>query len=203
MSFRLPIFLATLFLLSCATNSDVGQLEGYEEVPAATILDAPKPRPGQSTPMSRDRAKHGEYLVELLGCGACHTDGALLGLPNPERALAGSKVGIAWSNPLGDEYPAVVYPPNITPDIETGIGAWSDQQIAVAIRAGVGQHSDRRITVMPWQGYARISDDDIEAITAYLRSIEAVSHKVPDEVEPGRPATAPFVYFGVYRSSTK
>ena len=128
------------------------------------------------------------------------TDGALVGAPDMDKALAGSRTGIAWSNPMGDELPGIVYPPNITPDVETGIGGWSDQQIAAAIRAGIGQHGSRRITVMPWQGYARISDDDIVDIVAYLRSIEPVSHQVPDEVQPGQQAVAPFVYFGVYQS---
>jgi hypothetical protein len=54
--------------------------------------------------------------------------------------------------------------------------------------------------VMPWQAYAKISDDDLAAIVAYLRSIEAINHRVPDEVAPGQRATEPFVYFGVYRS---
>ena len=117
-----------------------------------------------------------------------------------EMPLAGSKVGIAWSNPLGDEYPGIVYPPNITPDMETGIGSWSDPQIANAVRSGIGRHGDRRISVMPWRGYATISNEDIDAIVAYLRSIEPISHAVPAEVSPGKRATSPFVYFGVYRS---
>lgn len=199
---RLPLALTLLLLLvlGCATDAGVDPLADYEEVDATTILDAPRPRPGQSAPGESFRAERGEYLVELLACGSCHTDGALIGEPNRQRALAGSRIGIAWSNPLGDKYPGVVYPANITPDIETGIGLWSDQQIANAIRAGIGRHGSRRISVMPWQGYAKISDDDIAAITAYLRSIEAVSHRVPDEVAPGQRASAPFVYFGVYRS---
>ena len=200
MPLRLQIAVPIVFLLGCAANSDVAPLDDYQEVPPVTTLDAPSPQPGQSAPASREQASHGQYLVELLGCGTCHTDGALVGMPNFEKALAGSQTGIAWSNPLGNEYPGVVYPPNITPDIETGIGLWSDQQISGAIRAGVGRHGNRRITVMPWQGYAKISDEDVDAITAYLRSIEPVSHQVPDEVAPGQEATAPFVYFGVYES---
>ncbi|MDH4124909.1 MAG: c-type cytochrome [Gammaproteobacteria bacterium] len=196
-----PTSIGLLFVLaSCATDTGIGPLVDYEEVNASTIIDAPSPTPGQSAPGNLYVAERGEYLVELLGCGACHTDGALVGEPNFERSLAGSQVGIAWNNPLGDRYPAVVYPPNITPDIETGIGKWSDQQIANAIRAGLGRHGERRIAAMPWQGYATISDSDIVAITAYLRSIEPVAHRVPDEVAPGQRATAPFVYFGVYRS---
>lgn len=197
---RLAILTILAAVASCVTEPEPNPLDRYEEVSATTILDAPQPRPGLSAPDDRERALRGEYLVELLGCGACHTDGALLGEPRMDRALAGSRVGIAWSNPLGDEYPGVVYPPNITPDVETGIGSWSDEQIANAVRAGIGRHADRRIATMPWRGYATISNDDIEAITAYLRSIEPVAHAVPAEVRPGQRAKSPFVYFGVYRS---
>ena len=96
--------------------------------------------------------------------------------------------------------PGVVYPPNITPDAETGIGGWSDQQIAVAVRSGIGRHTSRRIAVMPWQGYAKMNEEDVAAIVAYLRSIKPIRHKVPEEVRPGTRATEPFVYFGTYRS---
>ena len=196
-----PTQLALLFVLGgCVTESGVDPLANYEEVDATTIIDAASPRPGQSAPGNSYLAERGEYLVELLGCGACHTDGALIGEANLERSLAGSRIGIAWSNPLGDKYPGIVYPPNITPDRETGIGMWSDLQIADAIRAGIGRHGSRRISTMPWPGYAKIYDEDIAAITAYLRSIEPIVHRVPDEVAPGRTASEPFVYFGVYRS---
>jgi mono/diheme cytochrome c family protein len=200
MSFRFAHLALPFVLLGCATDSGIDPLAGYEQVNAATMLDAPSPRPGQSAPENRAVAARGEYLVELLGCGACHTDGALIGEPDMTRSLAGSGIGIAWSNPLGDKYPGVVYPANITPDIETGIGRWSDVEISNAIRAGLGRHGGTRIEVMPWQAYNKISDDDIEAITAYLRSIEPVAHRVPAAVAPGRRATSPFVYFGVYRS---
>jgi hypothetical protein len=198
------VLFASLFLpcvlLSCSTTTGIDPLADYAEVDAATILDAPRPQPGQSAPERRDLAFRGQYLVELLGCGACHTDGALLGLPDRERSLAGSQIGIAWSNPLGDKYPGIVYAPNITPDIKTGIGRWSDLDIARAVRTGIGRHGGASIEVMPWPAYNKISDDDIEAITAYLRSIKPIVHRVPDNVAPGHPATAPFVYFGVYQS---
>ena len=53
---------------------------------------------------------------------------------------------------------------------------------------------------MPWQGYAKLNDDDVDAIVAYLRSIEPVEFEVPGQVRPGQKASQPFVYFGVYRS---
>lgn len=176
------------------------RLQDYEEVAAITVLDAPEPVPGGFSPERRFQVERGEYLVELLGCGACHTDGALAGVPDYDKSLAGSTIGIAYNSPLTIDAPGVIYPANLTPDVETGIGAWSDIQIERAIRAGLGRHSGRRIAVMPWQGYAKLNEDDIKAIVAYLRSIAPVKHKVPDEVLPGQKAKYPYIYFGVYRS---
>ena len=65
---------------------------------------------------------------------------------------------------------------------------------------GVGRHGGRRLTAMPWQGYAKLHDDDVEALVAYLRSIPPVRQSVPDAVPPGQKARYPYVYFGVYRS---
>lgn len=191
--------LASLGLAACAGDEPYDPLEDYVEVEAATILDAPPALAGRYSPDHAEQVGRGEYLVELLGCGGCHTDGALVGAPDAERSLAGSRTGIAWSNPLGERNPGVVYPPNITPDVETGLGNWSDPEIAAAIRFGVGRHGAGGIRVMPWPGYARLTDEDLTAMVAYLRSIEPIRHRVPDDVEPGRRATAPFVYFGYYQ----
>lgn len=193
-------FVVLFIVIACATEPSFDLLEHYEEVDATTILDAPKPPASNIAPENRESIARGEYLIELLGCGSCHTDGALIGEPNFERSLAGSRTGIAYSNPFEYRNPGVVYPPNITPDEQTGIGLWSDQQIIEAVRAGLGRHGNRRILVMPWQGYAKISEDDVYAIVGYLRSIDPVRHRVPEDVRPGRRAQEPFVHFGVYRS---
>jgi len=198
---RFPGYLLLMTLVAgCASEPGYDPLDDYEEVEATTILDAPSAQAGRYAPADRDRVYRGEYMIELLGCGSCHTDGALQGVPDMERPLAGSRTGIAYTSPLSERYPGIVYPPNITPDVETGIGGWSDAQIANAIRAGIGRHGKRRIATMPWQGYANLNDEDVGAIVGYLRSIEAVRHQVPAEVEPGDRATEAFVYFGVYRS---
>jgi len=198
--YRRFVLVLLLFLAGCAAESPYNPLADYEELDASTILDAPSPVPGNFAPENRYQVQRGEYLVELLGCGACHTEGALEGVPQLKMALAGSSTGIAHTNPLGDQYPGIVYPPNITPDKETGIGDWSDSQIGNAMRAGFGRHAGRWITVMPWQGYAKLSNEDVEVIVAYLRSVPPVRHEVPNEVVPGSKAKKPFVYFGVYRS---
>ncbi len=184
----------------CAAEAPYDPLRDYEQVENASIVSAPRPVAGVVAPADRDAVERGSYLVELLGCGACHTDGALEGLPDMSRALAGSRTGIAYTNPLEHANPGIVYPPNITPDEKTGIGLWSDLQIANAVRAGIGRHGDRRLVTMPWQGYAKLNDDDVDAIVAYLRSIEPVEFAAPRAVRPGQKASQPFVYFGVYRS---
>jgi hypothetical protein len=202
-----PILLMASVLAACATKTveqaAYDPLQDYAEVDAATILDAPAPVPGSFAPEHLYQVERGEYLVELLGCGACHTDGALDGVPDFDRALAGSRIGIAYSNPLRTGKPGVIYPANLTPDEETGIGKWSDHQVTNAVRAGIGRHGNRRIPSMPWQGYARLTDDDddVDGIVAYLRSIKPISNRVPKEVKPGSRAIHPFVYFGVYRSN--
>jgi len=194
------IVVAVFLAGGCVAESRKNILNDYEEVDATTVLDAPTSKPGTFSPQNRAVVARGEYLVEILACGSCHTDGALAGDPDFDLTLAGSKTGIAFTNPLGEEYPGVIYPPNITPDNKTGIGDWTDTQIANAIRAGIGRHGSRRLVSMPWRGYAKISEDDVIAIVGYLRTIDAVRHQVPDEVKPGRLASHPFVYYGVYRS---
>ena len=75
-----------LLVVACATDN-YDPLEDYEEVNAVTILDAPTPT--SVAPENQVLVARGEYLVELLGCGTCHTDGALLGEPVMSRSLAG------------------------------------------------------------------------------------------------------------------
>jgi mono/diheme cytochrome c family protein len=200
MNYRRISLVSLLTLFACATEAPYDPLEDYIELDATTILDAPSADLAKISPESIDAVARGKYLIELLGCGSCHTDGALVGEPHMERSLAGSRVGIAYTNPLKYRHPGVVYPSNITPDDRTGIGSWSNKQIIDAIRAGQGRHGSRRILTMPWQAYAKISDNDIYAIVGYLRNIEPVIHRVPDDVPPGRTAKDPYVHFGVYRS---
>jgi mono/diheme cytochrome c family protein len=174
-------------------------LAGYEELTPATVMEAPAPDASRQVATPEEVAR-GRYLVELLGCGACHTDGALVGDPRMDRRLAGSNIGIAYTDPVHEPHPGVAYPRNLTPDPATGLGNWSDEQIILAIRGGVNRHGTARLLVMPWGAYSRMTDADARAIVAYLRSLPPVSHRVPDSVEPGTPAPSPYVHFGTYRS---
>ena len=198
MPFRMTALALPLLLVGCAGGGSYSPLADYEEIEATTILDAP-PIAGVA-PENRAMVDRGEYLVELLGCGTCHTEGALVGEPDMSRALAGSGIGIAYTSPFENRHPGIVFAPNLTPDRDTGIGRWTDEEIREAIRAGLGRHGPNRILVMPWQAYARISDDDARAIVAYLRSLDPIENTVPVSVPMGRETDATYVHFGVYRS---
>jgi hypothetical protein len=124
----------------------------------------------------------------------------LIGEPDAARLLAGSDTGIAWSNPLVERNPGIVYPANLTPDVETGIGSWSVEEVVQMIQTGVDKHSGQTLPVMPWPSYANIEREDATAIAEYLLSLPPVRHQVPRNVRPGQRADAPFVHFGIYRS---
>ncbi len=113
-----------------------------------------------------DRVERGRYLVEVIGaCGNCHTPMGPDG-PDMSRHLAGGQaidMGV---------FRAV--PANLTPDPETGIGAWSDAEIAKAIREGVRPDGSLIGPPMPYPLYHGIADDDLMAIVAYLRTVPPV-----------------------------
>ena len=198
MNNRLISLAPVLLLAACAADDAYNPLDDYDAVEAMTVLDAPTPT--GVPPENQAAVTRGEYLVELLGCGVCHTGGALVGEPDMNMSLAGSSIGIAYTSPFEDPNPGVVFAPNLTPDRDTGIGRWTDDEIMGVVRSGLGRHGPNRILVMPWQGYARISDDDAWAIVAYLRSLEPIENVVPVNVPAGRSTTETYVHFGVYRS---
>jgi hypothetical protein len=165
------------------------------------VTPAAPPAPeAQASDYPEDAVAQGRYLVDLLGCGNCHSDGALVGASDPERLLAGSRTGIAISDPRTVRPPGVVFPSNLTPDRETGIGDWTLDQIVTMLQSGVDRHGSQALPVMPWVSYAKLSADDASAIAMYLKSLPAVEHRVPKNVRPGQRTRAPYVHFGVYRS---
>lgn len=196
MKLNVACLVLSLGLVACSTAYN--PMNDYEQLHPATTLDSPAA--SASTRFSPEEIARGKYLVALLGCGSCHTNGALIGEPVAGQLLAGSDTGIAWSNPLIERYPGVVYPKNLTPDVETGIGSWSVDDIVRMIQTGVDKHSGQSLPVMPWPAYANIVSADATAIAAYLLSLPPVRHQVPANVRPGQRNVAPFVHFGVYRS---
>lgn len=148
----------------------------------ALMLSAPAPNAA-----AEDRLKRGEYLASIMDCGGCHTPGALKGQPDHARALSGSNVGF--------EIPGVgiFYPPNLTPDRETGVGTWSEAEIIAAIRNGVRPDGRALVPVMPFHSYARLTDSDANALVGYLKSLQPIRNPAPAIVRPGQKATAPYL----------
>ncbi len=115
--------------------------------------------------------ERGAYLVEgIANCGNCHAPQEPSGAV-PFTPLSG---GPAISSPV-----FTAYPPNITPDRETGIGGWTEDQLITALREG---HTPAGTTLrppMPVPFYRVMSDDDAHAIAAYILSRQPVSHRSP------------------------
>lgn len=137
--------------------------------------------------LADDQVKRGEYLVRIMDCNGCHSPGSLTGKPDMGRFLAGESVGFELPG-LG-----IFYPRNLTPDVETGLGSWSEADIITAIRAG--ERPDGRILapIMPWMSYGALTDEDANAIAAYLKSLSPVSNAVPPIAGPGEKAPAPYL----------
>ncbi len=144
---------------------------------AAFIQIAPLPTydvPLPEVSLKTDSATiaRGEYLVwGPAHCAGCHTswDKDSVAIRNGERvALQG---GNSFDFPMG-----TIYIPNLTPDVETGIGSLSDGEIARAMRYGINHESRAMIPAMP---FTHMSEEDVAAIIAYLRSREPVHHEVP------------------------
>ena len=109
--------------------------------------------------------------------------------PDTTRMLSGSELG--WAGPWG-----VSYARNITPDMETGIGGWTEDQIAAAITTGHRPDGTPLNPLMPWPSFAAgFTPDDVHAIAAYLKSIPPVKHKSPDLIPPGKPVTGAALVF--------
>jgi mono/diheme cytochrome c family protein len=118
--------------------------------------------------------ERGTYLMNaIVACGNCHTPQTPKG-PEPGRELAG---GTKF-----DEPPFTAYAPNITQDRETGIGAWTDAQISVAIREGKRPDGSLIGPPMPSDLYRGMSDRDVQALVAYLRKVKPVRNAVPKSV---------------------
>ncbi len=161
-------------------------------------------QPLEAAPL--DNVSRGRYLVGAIGCEDCHTP-KRMGPNGPEldaaRRLSGHPEGsalsappaleigpwiatgawdlTAWSGPWG-----VSYAFNLTPDENTGIGSWSEETFVQAIRTGRHMGVSRPILPpMPWQFYRNLSDEDLKAVYAYLRTLPPIHNRVPQPIIAG------------------
>ena len=173
-----------------------------------TTLIATASSPEQRSAAVRDTrtpVELGAYLVKTMGCHDCHTPWTL-GPKGPEpdmtRALTGhpealkmppapalpagpwiatvAATNTAWAGPWGVSFTA-----NLTPDKETGLGDWTEEQFIAALSTGKHQGKGRQILPpMPYAVYGQLVDEEIKALWAYLQSLAPVSNRVPQPVDP-------------------
>lgn len=174
-----------------------------------------------TTAPATDQVARGEYLVTLGGCNDCHTPWKIgdNGLPAPDMSRmlsghpqdlvmppapepegpwtwAGAATNTAFAGPWG-----VSFAPNLTPDEGTGLGAWNAEIFITAMRTGKHWGQSRPILPpMPWPNLAKMTDEDLKAIFAYLQSIPPIVNQAPDPLPPpampsadggAEPATGP------------
>lgn len=199
----LPLFV--LALAACAPSRAEDKTE--EKTPVA-VAPAPAAAPVKTAAeREAEKVKRGEMLVKIGGCSDCHTPMAFdasLGMPVPQmdRYLSGHPAGAptATAKPgKGDQAVigptmtsftlpfGTVYAQNLTSDVETGLGGWTLDEFKQAMRTGKhrGVANGRPILPpMPWTNLARQSDEDLDAMFSYFRSVPAVKNAVPAPTVP-------------------
>lgn len=192
---KVSIIMAALIITITASviacNSDKNPSKNNEGMRKDTVLED-------------SITKRGQYLVTIMGCNDCHSP-KVMGPNGPEpdaaKLLSGHPANLpipkinakeleswvlfnhtttAFVGPWGISYAA-----NITGDA-TGIGNWTEEQFAKALKQGKSKGLDSSrllLPPMPWPNYANISDDDLHAIYVYLQSVK-VENVVPVPVPP-------------------
>ncbi len=149
----------------------------YSNFPMNFIIHTiPKPANPQPMPSKSDQVSYGKYLFNAAACNECHTK-TDKGAPIAGMESAG---GFEFPLPTG-----VVVSANITPDNETGIGKWTEEQFVRRFKA----YADSSYTpaevkegqfnsVMPWTMYATMAEEDLSAIHAYLKTVKPIKNQV-------------------------
>jgi outer membrane biosynthesis protein TonB len=167
-----------------AEATEPAEEEAVEATPTAPAEEeaAEEGAEATETPPAEEEAalSDGEYIMTLMGCG-CHFN----------RELG----GLAGGNDFSGDY-GTLFAPNITPDPETGIGNWSEDEIAAAIRTGVRPDGAQLFPIMPYMRFSALSDQEALALASHLLSMEPVVNDVQErelaaEPEPFTPATTP------------
>lgn len=140
---------------------------------------AQRPAPELTVEATPERIARGKYLVRHVGiCLDCHSERKVAwGLP-VNLQNEGAK-GYVWDE--RSHFPGRVAAANLTPDLETGLGVWSDGEIIRAIREGVDRNGNALFPIMPYGHYKNMSDDDAKAIIAYLRTLKPIRYERPEK----------------------
>jgi mono/diheme cytochrome c family protein len=146
-----------------------------DQLPPGFVMPAPNPRepiPEHEPPVGT--IERGRYLSKMFSCQECHSPRTACGGYVEGQLFQGG--GLQWPLPDGQ----LLIAPNITPDRETGIGAWTDDQVIRALRTGVARNGRQLSPLMPYlTAYRDMTDQDAKDVVRFLRSIAPVRRSWP------------------------
>jgi mono/diheme cytochrome c family protein len=123
-----------------------------------------------------ERLARGKYIFNLTDCDGCHSQRDFTRFAGPV-VEHGRGIGFVFPAEVG--LPGLVAAPNITPDRETGIGAWTDGEKIRAIRDGVSRDGRALFPMMSYPRFRHMSNEDVYSLVAYLNTLKPVKHRVP------------------------
>ena len=168
MRYRIPVLIIMLtmigtFLINCTSTSTT-----------EPIGEAP-----QNEDSLNISVKRGEYLATKVAiCIDCHSERDFKYFSGPVIPGTEGMGGEMFDQNIG--VPGVIYARNITPDKETGIGTWTDDEIFRAITRGISKNGDTLFPLMPYPSYNKMAKQDIMDIITYLKSLKPIEHKVKE-----------------------
>lgn len=206
--FAFSLFGAAAILALGLTATAVAKVSEPAGVAAHAVNAASTANAGAAADPAALQASHverGRYIVSFAGCDDCHTP-KKMGAHGPEldfsRRLSGHPEGsglppapalpegpwlavaawdlTAWNGPWGTSFAM-----NLTPDENTGLGIWTEDMFLQALRTGRHMGQSRPILPpMPWEVIRNMTDDDLKAVYAFLRSIPPIHNRVPEPLPP-------------------
>lgn len=137
-----------------------------------------RPAPELHVEASPEKLARGHYLVENVSvCVHCHSQGDLTLFGSPPKPGTVGGGGTCLTPEQG--FPGTVCAPNLTPDPDTGLGQWTDGEILRAVREGVSRDGRPLVSFMPYALYREMSDEDAQAVVAYLRTLSPLRQTQP------------------------
>lgn len=143
--------------------------------PRAFLGPRSRPLTSRTFDATPARLQRGQYLASSIGCLYCHSPHDWSKHADP---ILPGMTGAGQQLPYTD-LPGKVYASNLTPDKETGVGDWTDDMLARAIREGIGHDGRALFGVMPFAHYRNMPDEDLASIIVYLRSLTPVKNALP------------------------
>lgn len=163
---RIAIGLGALLVLA------VGAIIVFFYLLHPKLRDAPK----VTAPTTPEAIERGRYLAHHVnGCAVCHS--AIDETKPGDEIVAGQL--FSGREFIAPDFPGRLVAPNLTPDKERGVGAWTDGELMRAIREGVSRDGRTLFPMMPYTHFRHITDEDTLAIIAYLRSVPPIRNQLP------------------------